>query len=423
MSPSSRAFLGNVATLMAGKGGAFAIALLAMPIIARLFDPSDFGVAAFLLAVIGVLEVVATGRYDIALVLLDSRADAARLAWFAVYLCLVAAALLLLVALLTYALRGTPPFHANLGWVAWCVPIGVALSGIMRVSEGWCVRGKHFRRMATGDVINAGGNSGLRVLGGLAFGSTVWALIASYFAAMIAKIALLSRGFSIRQFAVEARDLSGMRALAARYSDFPRYNATAEFARSFAQKLPVLMLGYLFAPAIVGFFAMGLRLVQTPLGLLVNSFRRVFLQRTAELYNEGRSLRGPLLKATGLCLLLALGPFFVLWFYGEEILTVFLGERWATAGRYAEILAPFLLSTWVTTPSSATLVIIRRQGLWLAIQLTVAAAQFAAMVAANHVVGTPEATINAHVMVGVIGNIGVVALTFWRVAGTREESA
>ena len=51
-----RVFVGNVATMMSGKTVAAGIALVTTPIVARLFAPSDFGVAAAFLAIVGMIS-------------------------------------------------------------------------------------------------------------------------------------------------------------------------------------------------------------------------------------------------------------------------------------------------------------------------------------------------------------------------------
>ena len=420
---TARGFAGNVATLFSGKAGAFAIAFLLTPIIARLFDPADYGVAALLLAVVAVLGTLATLRYDLAIVLIEDTAQAVRMVWVALYTSLFWGSLLLVAGIIVAAVTGVPPLHERLGWTAWVIPGAVVLMGAMRTAEGWCVRERSYRRLAAGDITMAGTNSGLRLIAGAVSGSSVWALVASYFTAQTGKIALLARSLPPGELAHSASDVTSMRGLAHRYRDFPLYNATAELAREFAQKLPVLMLGFLFTPAIVGLYAMGMRLIQAPLGMLVTSFRRVYLQRAAELKNADQGLRTTLFQATGVCLGLALVPFGVLLLFGEELLTLLLGERWAAAGRYAEILAPFLLAVWVTTPSSATLIVIRRQKLWLRLQLAIAAVQLVAMLAAFRTWGTPEATVWAHVIVGVAGSLCVILMTFLAVRPPTQAPA
>ena len=62
-------FVANVSKLFAGKGIAFALTLGSAPIIARLYDPGDYGVIGLFVAACGVLCNVATLKYETAVVL------------------------------------------------------------------------------------------------------------------------------------------------------------------------------------------------------------------------------------------------------------------------------------------------------------------------------------------------------------------
>lgn len=64
-----KTFFGNVAATMSGKTVAAAIALVAVPIIVRVFPPSDFGVAAAYLSIVEIVSNVASLCYKSALVL------------------------------------------------------------------------------------------------------------------------------------------------------------------------------------------------------------------------------------------------------------------------------------------------------------------------------------------------------------------
>jgi len=62
-------FLRSVLTVASGSVIAQAIGIISMPLITRLFTPTDMGTAASVTAVAGVLGVVAAGRYENAVVL------------------------------------------------------------------------------------------------------------------------------------------------------------------------------------------------------------------------------------------------------------------------------------------------------------------------------------------------------------------
>jgi hypothetical protein len=67
----------HVLTLVTGTGLAQIIPLAITPILARIYSPEQFGVFALFIAVASSLSVVATGRYELAIMLPRKDVDAA----------------------------------------------------------------------------------------------------------------------------------------------------------------------------------------------------------------------------------------------------------------------------------------------------------------------------------------------------------
>ena len=66
---SQSEFSRNVLTLVTGTTLAQAIPVLISPILTRLYSPEDFGVYAIYFSVLMITSVVATGKYEMAIVL------------------------------------------------------------------------------------------------------------------------------------------------------------------------------------------------------------------------------------------------------------------------------------------------------------------------------------------------------------------
>ena len=123
--------LRNVAILISGKTVAAIIALAAVPIIARLFVPADFGVAAIFASITGIASSVATLRYGTAIVLPEGESEAASIMAFSYRVLLtVCAALWLLIALYEFSPAKWNALELLGNW-KWLLPVGVfALSSI-----------------------------------------------------------------------------------------------------------------------------------------------------------------------------------------------------------------------------------------------------------------------------------------------------
>ena len=71
----------NISKLVAGTSIAQLISFLAAPVITRLFTPSDVGSFTFLLSIAGGIGLVATLRYELAIILPKENSDSANLAF------------------------------------------------------------------------------------------------------------------------------------------------------------------------------------------------------------------------------------------------------------------------------------------------------------------------------------------------------
>ena len=69
-------FARNVLTLMTGTTIAQAIPIAISPILTRIYTPEDFGIFALYMSMASILSVVATGRYELAIMLPKKDEDA-----------------------------------------------------------------------------------------------------------------------------------------------------------------------------------------------------------------------------------------------------------------------------------------------------------------------------------------------------------
>jgi O-antigen/teichoic acid export membrane protein len=112
---------------------------------------------------------------------------------------------------------------------------------------------------------------------------------------------------------------------------------------------------------------------------------------------------------------LALGgviPFGLLWLCGESILTIVLGKRWAEAGRYTELLAPWLFTLWLTVPASTVMIVLRKQSILLSMHLGILVCRLGVFIAAYALSATPEWTLRTFAIVSTVCQVGLIANSF-----------
>jgi len=165
--PRKGGFISNVLTLVTRTSVAQAITVAATPILTRLYSPEEFGLLALFLSVTNIITVVASWRYDLAIVLPKADRDGINV--------------LVLAALITLGMSGlcfgvvafwqddiARLMNApNLAPWLWWTPVSLLLSGIFQALTYWNTRKKQFSLQALAQVGKSVGTSGTQIGAGL----------------------------------------------------------------------------------------------------------------------------------------------------------------------------------------------------------------------------------------------------------------
>ena len=105
-----------------------------------------------------------------------------------------------------------------------------------------------------------------------------------------------------------------------------------------------------------------------PVTLVASALGQVFFQRLSEAKYTGEM--GQII-ADAFVLLLQIGVpiFLIIFLWGREIFSFFLGERWAVSGTYAELLAPWCCLKMAFSPLSTIFSVKERQDMSLIITI------------------------------------------------------
>ena len=147
-------FVRHVATLMSGKVASQAISLIAVPVIARLFNPDDFGVMAVFLSLVVILSNVAPLRYFRAGLIEKDENDANGLFIISIVSLLSISLLICVLTLICRYYDTDYPYKNTLGEWVWLLPAGVLLTGFTEILATANIRKKLFKTVATADIAN-----------------------------------------------------------------------------------------------------------------------------------------------------------------------------------------------------------------------------------------------------------------------------
>jgi lipopolysaccharide exporter len=176
---------------------------------------------------------------------------------------------------------------------------------------------------------------------------------------------------------------------------------------SLSQSIPTFILSGFFGTSLVGLYGMALRVLVYPSTFLTASMRQVLLQEAAETQARGESNLPRFRKATLWLAVLVLLPTIAVMAVGPWLFSAVLGEEWREAGVYARWLVLWIAFGVVNVPASATLQVLKRQKLLLALEVVLLVGRVVALVIPG-ALGRAHVAIAAYAGVGVAVNLGMI---------------
>lgn len=352
-------FARHVATLASGAVLAQLLPLLFAPLLTRLYTPADFGLLTLFVVWLSSLAVLATARYELAIVLPEREEDAANLLALSLLIATVFALLLLLLVPLLQLL----PYQQidRLGNCLYLLPLSVWLAGLMQAWTSWNNRRQHYAGNASGRMAQSLATVVVQAGTGLV-GVQQVGLVAGQFVGQLASLCAQGWHDARATFAWRRHcHWPQMRVLAQRYRDFPRLNAPQALIASLQDLLLISLLTVLGGSIVVGLYGMMMRVLKLPAAMVGQAVAQVAYRDMAAAHAAGHPLR-PLLKKTVLLLgLLALPPFGLIALYGDTLFALVFGEAWREAGRYAQMLSPYILFHFIASPLGLVPLVVSRQ--------------------------------------------------------------
>ncbi len=356
----------NLSTLMSGAILAQLIPVAIIPVLTRSYGPEDFGLLALYSAILSILSVVATGRYELAIMLPDKDEHAAALLQLSILVaCLLGAVLLVVVLVLGGAIAAALGSPALEQWLL-VLPFLILLLGVAQGLTVWSNRKRNFRHTRNSVVAQSAGQAGLQALLG-ELKVTGGLMIGQVFGQCLAAFCLL--GIKENWRAVTAKSSWGeIVELGKKYSQFPIYGTPGAFANAAASQLPVFILTKFYSAGITGIFSLTFRVLNVPASFVSGALSQVLHQKIVEIQSDApEKLLGFIVKVV-LALSVAFLPVALLaWLWGEPIFVFVFGEQWRAAGSYAAYLVVAAGIRFCVSPVSVVMLLernVRKGAAW-----------------------------------------------------------
>jgi O-antigen/teichoic acid export membrane protein len=360
----SSPFVKDVIKLVTGTTIAQIITILASPIITRLYGPEAFGTLALFVSITGIIGVIACMRYELTIMLPTNDDDAINLLGLSLLMVVIITLLtgigLFFVGDALLALLRAP----GLVYYLWLIPPFILSGGIFLALNYWNSRTRHFGRLSVARVTSAAVTTGTQLGAGFSGYATGGSLIGASLVGSAVSTAVLSGKIWRDDWDIFKRGISWHRMMTGlkRYKKFPLIDSGSALLNTISWQLPVLLLSMFFSPVIVGFYALGMLVLQAPMNLIGGSIAQVFFQRAANAKHNG-NLSMLVENIFWILLKISMFPLLLLVIVGKDIFLVVFGQAWGEAGLYAQILGIWAIFWFISSPLSTILSVHERLGL------------------------------------------------------------
>lgn len=348
----------NFLSLTLGTGLSHLVPFLFLPVIGRLYEIQTFGEYGKYIVLIGLLGVGSTGRLELAVVAEQNTGNRFKLFNLSVLFSITS---LLLISVFFYII----PFEDILKRFSlnkylhvlnirrFIIP-GIFLFSLNQIQTSFFTSWKMFSFVSRQRLLQSTATA-LGMLGfGTFFSTTVYSLIyASLSSLFLVNLVYFIKWIDLyNNLGVNKGDKT-YKELLIYYRNFPIFSSPMGMINYFCSSILSFFFMIFNLNTMLGFLVQTEKIVKAPLNILSNSLSHVFYQKISEYNNKSKELYLYTRVSAALFItnIIVLSPLF---FWGEEIFSLILGEKWALAGRIAALLLPLYCLTTVISSVSNT---------------------------------------------------------------------
>jgi len=335
------------------------IPILLQPVLRRFFSPEIFGAYSVYLSLVGILIVIASLRYELAIILPEKEKEAAGVFYLAIMLNLIFNILLVLVIIFWKAkIIGFLNLSDEFADYLYLVPLGTFLFSTYQSINYWLIRNKRFFPISLNKFVRRGFEGGAQVV--LKFAKISHGLI---YGDLIGHIANVSYGIyqgSRCELSLKLFSMAQIKSVMFKYSEYPKFNIIPAFMSACSYLLPAIMINKFFAAENTGYFDLSKLLLSIPLALVATSLSNVLLQRVSEKNKTNLSIRKDLLSILVFVVLAAVFEIGIIMLWSEDIFRIFFGERWKFSGTISKTLVWAFAFNFIVASFSSIFISLRK---------------------------------------------------------------
>jgi O-antigen/teichoic acid export membrane protein len=338
------------------------LAIIASPLLTRIYDPSDFGGLAIFISILSVLVVVVSLKYQMAIPLDADDGMATNLLALSV-------AIVFMMTFFSGAclfffgdeLTGFLKMQALKPYL-WTIPVSLFGAGIYQALQYWAIRKQDFQLIAQNSISKGIGTVSTQIAAGLLMSGPLGLLLGDAVGRISGSGVLLSQFWKNDRKLLKNVTAKKMKISAFRYKNFPLISSLSGLINTAGLQVAPIMLASFYDAGMVGWFSLTQRVIGVPMQIVGTSVSQVYLSEMTLLKRESpEKLRGLFISQAKKLALFGGAPILLIGLSSPLFFSFIFGAAWEEAGRYAQILSIMFSIQFVVGPLSQTLTILECQ--------------------------------------------------------------
>lgn len=345
-------FFKNVATLISGTTFAQAFSVIIYIVLSRIYTEEDFGIFGLYMNILNITIIFSTAKYELAILLPKSDRESVNLLGLSGLISVgISLLLLVIVILLNDQICGWLGSDEISSWL-YFIPFSTLMVGLFTAFRNYSNREKRYKLIAGANIGQSLSNSLLKLALGLVLVGAAGLIFGAVFGQLTGFLVFFVVHAGFNRNKIRWLKFSEMRRLGKQYSLFPKYNMWQGLINNLSGALPVFVFSSFFSTAIAGLYTFGYMIIYRPVNLVANAFYQVMFQRFVEKRHQDTFILPEVLLFLKRMTQVLLIPFILVGIFAPEIFGFVFGEKWIEAGRYAQIILPWIFMVSLVMPLS-----------------------------------------------------------------------
>ena len=351
-------FLRNALTLISGVGLAQLIPIIMQTFLRRMFLPEVFGAFAVYMSMVGILVIISSLRYQMAIVIPKKDQDAANIFFLTFFINLVFFIILLIsIILFKNTIANILDFPTK--YISWLyfLPFSVFLFSVYDSINYWLIRKKAFKSSAINKISRRSFEGLTQATFGFskqAFGLIIGDLIGNVANNISGIFQAKKNGLSLSLL-----DKKYIFSVMKKYVDFPK-NSIPALLNTAGTLLPVIFINKFYSESITGYFDLARIVLSVPSILISVAISNVLLQNISEKVNKALSIKKELLNVFYVLAILGIIELAIIVSFGPSLFTFVFGDNGTMSGILSQTLIFSFVFKFIVSPLSFVFIALRK---------------------------------------------------------------